>query len=110
MNDQVSGDDTQNEFQGEIKAPTVPVTTGAITVPIPGVVTQQIGSGEHAQNSIVYRTILWSFIGGGVLSTASVIIAFVKGSPSVLSEVKDIWSIFAPLITLALGYLFGKGR
>jgi len=96
--------------QGEVRAPTVPSTSGAITVPIPGAVTQQIGSGEHAQNSIVYRTILWSFIGGGLLSAASILIALNKGTSSTLDEVKDIWSIFAPLITLALGYLFGKGR
>lgn len=107
---QVGGIAPQGNAQGEIKAPSVPDTTGAITVPIPGSVTQQIGSGEHAQNSIVYRTILWSFIGGGSLSVASVVLAFAKGSPSALSDVKDVWSIFAPLITLALGYLFGKGR
>lgn len=110
MNDQVGGIDGQIDVQGEVKVPTVPDTTGGITVPIPGAVTQQIGSGEHAQNSIVYRTILWSFVGGGLLSTASVTIALVKGSSSALSEVKDIWTIFTPLITLALGYLFGKGR
>jgi ABC-type iron transport system FetAB permease component len=78
--------------QGEVHTPTVPSTSGAITVPIPGAVTQQIGSGEHAQNSIVYRTILWSFVGGGLLSAASIVIALCKGVPS------------------ALGYLFGKGR
>ena len=110
MNDQAVGIDAPINLQGEVMAPSVPDTTGAITVPIPGVVTQQIGSGEHAQNSIVYRTILWSFIGGGALSTAAVVIALAKGNASALSEVKDIWSIFAPLITLALGYLFGKGR
>jgi hypothetical protein len=109
MND-VTGMEGQINVQGEVTAPSVPSANGAIAVPIPGAVTQQIGSGEHAQNSIVYRTILWSFIGGGSLSTASVVIALVKGSPSALSEVKDVWSIFAPLITLALGYLFGKGR
>ncbi|OXI61766.1 hypothetical protein CFB47_00025 [Burkholderia sp. AU27893] len=73
-------------------------------------VTQQIGSGEHAQNSIVYRTILWSFIGGGLLSVAAVVIALRDGSENPMSQIKDVWSIFAPLITLALGYVFGKGR
>lgn len=96
--------------QGELRAPSIPSAEGSIAFPIPGAVTHQIGSGEHAQNSIVYRTILWSFIGGGALSTASVIIALCNSNESALSEVKDIWSIFAPLITLALGYLFGKGR
>lgn len=98
------------EIQGELHVPSAPTAEGTIAVPIPGAVTQQIGSGEHAQNSIVYSTILWSFIGGGALSAASVIIALINGNPSAFSEVKDIWSIFAPLITLSLGYVFGKGR
>jgi hypothetical protein len=106
MNDRVES----SAVEGELLAPSAPAAAGAIAVPIPGAVTQQIGSGEHAQNSIVYRTILWSFLGGGILSAASVVIALVKGNASALSEIKDIWSIFAPLITLALGYLFGKGR
>ena len=106
MNDTLDG----MEIAGELRAPTIPATQGSISAPIPGVVTQQIGSGEHAQNSIVYRTILWSFIGGGLLSAASIAIALSAGKPSPLGEIKEVWSIFVPLITLALGYLFGKGR
>ncbi|WP_116383068.1 hypothetical protein [Cupriavidus taiwanensis] len=98
------------QIEGELRPPTLPSSPGAIATPIPGVVTQQIGSGEHAQNSIVYRTILWSFIGGGLLSVAAVLMALRDGSQSPMSEIKEIWSIFAPLITLALGYVFGKGR
>jgi uncharacterized membrane protein YoaK (UPF0700 family) len=110
VNDATEHQVIQPELQEEIRAPSLPSTTGAITVPIPGTVTQQIGSGEHAQNSIVYRTILWSFWAGAILSAASICIALKKGSSSALGEIKDIWAIFAPLITLALGYLFGKGR
>lgn len=103
-----AGDSAQ--IQGELHTPTLVTSQSAIVNPIPGVVTQQIGSGEHAQNSIVYRTILWSFIGGGLLSAAAVVIAFCDGSKNPMSNIKDVWSIFAPLITLALGYVFGKGR
>ena len=60
---------------GEVRIPNNVSQEGTITTSIPGSVTQQIGSGEHAQNSIVYRTILWSFIGGGALSVASILIA-----------------------------------
>ena len=95
--------------KGEVRAPSLGATEGSISTPIPGAVTHQIGSGEHAQNSIVYRTILWSFTGGGLLSAASVAIALTRGSAAPFAEVKEVWSIFAPLITLALGYLFGKG-
>ena len=99
-----------SEIQDELHLPSLLSTTDTITVPIPGTITQQIGSGEHAQNSIVYRIILWSFIGGALLSAASIVIALCKGNASALGELKDIWAIFTPLITLALGYLFGKGR
>jgi hypothetical protein len=100
----------QHEAKGEIRVPSLNSTEGSISTPIPGAVTKQIGSGEHALNSIVYRTILWSFIGGGLLSAAMVAIGLVRGSTSTFPEVKEVWSIFAPLITLALGYLFGKGK
>ena len=94
---------------GVLQVPFINPPPGSIA-PIPGLVTQQIGSGDHAQNAIVYRTILWSFAAGGLLSLAAYAHALLKGTASPLGEVKDIWSIFAPLITLALGYLFGKGR
>ena len=97
-------------IEGELRSPMLPPSSGVIANPIPGIVTQQIGSGEHAQNSIVYQTILWSFIGGGLLSAASVLTAVLAGQQTFMAEIKDVWSIFAPLITLALGYLFGKGR
>ena len=96
--------------EGELRVPELTPAQGAISTPIPGLVTHQIGSGEHAQNSIVYRTILWSFVGGGLLSVASIGLAAYGGKPNPLSEIKDVWSIFIPIITLALGYLFGKGR
>lgn len=90
----------------------VPVTQGpgGHFGPLAGTVTQQIGSGDNAQNAIVYRTILWCFIAGGVLSAAAFIHAFIKDAATPLSGVKDVWSIFAPIITLAMGYLFGKGK
>lgn len=96
--------------QGELRPPTISPPAGTLAAPIPGTLTRQLGSGEHAQNSIVYRTILWSFVGGGLLSAAAVVLAYRDGKATPMSEIKEVWSIFAPLITLALGYVFGKGR
>jgi ABC-type iron transport system FetAB permease component len=95
--------------QGAVHVPVNTAPSGHIT-PIPGVVTKLIGSGDHAQNAIVYRTILWSFLLGGIFSAASFLYAAYRGAPSPLSELKEVWSIFGPFITLALGYVFGKGR
>ncbi|KAB2966333.1 hypothetical protein [Zoogloea sp.] len=96
-------------LQSELRAPIL-TQPASMVQPIPGILTHQIGSGEHAQNSIVYQTIQWSFIGGGLLSAAVLVIAVYQGRGDVLSEVKGVWSIFAPVITLALGYIFGKGK
>jgi len=75
-----------------------------------GAVAQQIGSGENAHNAIVYKTILWCFIAGGALSAAAFAHAWYKDSATPMNGVKDVWAIFAPMVTLALGYMFGKGK
>jgi hypothetical protein len=95
---------------GELHTPQLTQPSGTHLNHIAGVVTYQIGTGDNAQNAIVYRTILWSFLAGGIFSAAAFILAVVKSSPSPLAEIKDVWSIFAPLITLALGYTFGKSK
>lgn len=94
---------------GELHAP-VSQSAGGHIGPIAGTIAHQIGSGDNAQNAIVYRTILWCFAVGGLLSAAVLIHAFLRESASPMSPVKDVWSIFAPIVTLALGYLFGKGK
>lgn len=81
--------------------------------PTEGQHTKTIGSGENARNSFIYITISWCFIVGSVTTGAIYIRTF--GPPDmpaaeIVSAVKDVWSIFLPIITLALGYAFGKGR
>jgi hypothetical protein len=76
-------------------------------VPPPG---QMIGSGEDAQNTIVYQTIKWCFIAGAVISVAVYFAEMYKGSASPGSANKDTWGIFAAIITLSLGYIFGRGH
>ena len=103
-------DEQQNApIDGELRIPSPQAPQGSL-VPIAGAVAKQIGSGEHAQNSIVYKTIAWSFVAGGLLSAAAVCIAVYESKPNPLEEVKEIWAIFVPMITLALGYVFGKGK
>jgi hypothetical protein len=78
-----------------------------------------IGTGENAKNSFVYIVLKWSFLLGAAFSI--VIISFLilnawnklKKSIDILEFInciKDTWTIFTPLITLALGYAFGKSR
>jgi hypothetical protein len=82
-----------------------------ISSDIPGKITETIGSGKHAQAAIVWQTIKWSFIAGGGFSVIFFVFAWLtdkKEAPT--DDIKMIWSIFIPVIMLALGYIFGKGK
>ncbi|MCD9510161.1 hypothetical protein [Photobacterium phosphoreum] len=81
--------------------------------PIQGYLTKHIGEGENAKNSFIWMTITWSFIIGSGLSFLVFIRSFFFDVPttSALTETLSmVWSVFAPFITLALGYAFGKGE
>jgi len=106
----VSLPNVENPAQAEVIAPPPVQPSPPTVIAIPGVITKQIGSGDHAQNSIVYQTILWSFIAGAAMSVACFGYVAWKGVDDPMKPIKDVWSIFGPLITLSLGYMFGKGK
>ena len=80
-----------------------------------GSIASQIGTGEHAKDSFIWATLKYCFLLGALFS---IIMLFVylyfsldKNTPekiNIISDLKDIWSIFTPILTLALGYAFGK--
>ncbi|ENY5168485.1 hypothetical protein ACEZNU_004517 [Vibrio parahaemolyticus] len=80
--------------------------------PLVGKIADQIGTGSNAKDSFIWMTITWSFY----ISTGLSVLVFAKSVclPSegfdFMTSIKDIWSIFTPIITLALGYAFGKGQ
>lgn len=79
--------------------------------PTEGRIASEIGSGDNANNSFIYITIKWGFLIGVGTSAAF----FAQGiwlcePKNLLDTIKDIWGIFMPVITLALGYAFGKGK
>lgn len=76
--------------------------------PLSGEVSKIIGSGENAQHSIVYKTIAWSFTTGVVFSVMVFVYVVYAGKENPLDSIKGVWSIFIPVITLSLGYIFGK--
>ena len=59
-----------------------------------GSIASQIGTGEHAKDSFIWATLKYCFLLGALIN--------------IISDLKDIWSIFTPILTLALGYAFGK--
>ncbi|WP_316743416.1 hypothetical protein [Pedobacter antarcticus] len=78
-----------------------------------GDIAKKIGTGINAQNSIVLITILCSF-GVGVIFSILIIINVWKypryPDINLANEIKSIWQIVIPIITLSLGYAFGKSR
>lgn len=112
MTDIKSAEAIGGETSSDVQAPVVRSKIGA-GVPVEGLYTKHIGSGENARNSFIYITITWSFIIASVTCGAIYIRTF--GPPGMtavelLDVFKGVWSVFIPIITLALGYSFGKGQ
>jgi hypothetical protein len=78
-----------------------------------GAIAGTIGTGDDAKNSIIWITIRWSFIIGSLLSLAIYLRpAYCQKdySGNLIEDIKATWTIFMPVITLALGYIFGKSK
>lgn len=80
-----------------------------------GAIAKQIGTGDNAKDSFVWMTLRACFwIAGlasaGVFIMSSVIVSKygVYEGKEFIGSLKDLWAIFTPIITLALGYAFGK--
>ncbi len=76
-----------------------------------------IGKGNEAKNSIIWVTIRWCLAIPLIITGLffiSLWISYFVGIESEYKDLKDymlkIWSTFAPIITLALGYLYGKAE
>lgn len=74
-----------------------------------------IGEGDAAKNSIIWVTIRWCLVIPTIITVLffiSLWISYGADNPAESESIKDYiiktWSIFAPIITLALGYLYGK--
>lgn len=80
----------------------------------PGKITATIGRGDDARNSFVYLTLKWAFIVGSGISVLVVIDKWMfekqPAVPDIISDIVTTWEIVIPLITLALGYAFGKSK
>lgn len=68
-----------------------------------------IGKGDQAKDSVVWylitRMVRWSAFFTVMLCGVDV---YYKQGVNCLDLIKQCWGIFAPIITLAMGYLFGR--
>jgi hypothetical protein len=104
--------------ENHIEAPVVAqeeASNGVFTPPNAekeGKITSTIGTGDNAKNSLIYLTIKWAFWGGIVISVFVIVNSWIfrenEKVPDLLSDLVAWWQIILPLITLALGYAFGK--
>lgn len=103
---------------GANSSPAITDTSSATTVNHHfGTITRTIGTGQNAKDSIVWMTITWSFyIATGITVIFCIFLAIVyyQNKETLILELMkhmfSVWSIFTPLITLSLGYAFGRNE
>ena len=79
-----------------------------------GTMSGQIGTGSNAQQAIVYKGIKYVFVVGAILSVLVVINYWLfrenEKVPDFIGDLGKVWDLFIPLVTLSLGYLFGRSK
>lgn len=95
---------SSGELNSKVNATTPKPVEGA------GKIAENIGTGENARNAIVWMTITWSFFIASSLSLLLFSLVVAEKDFQYLEQIKSVWTIFIPLITLALGYSFGKSQ
>ena len=79
---------------------------------VAGKIAAHIGTGKNAKDPFIWMTITWSF----VIATSLCLLLFIRSffvvakDEVLLDSLVQIWTVFVPIITLALGYAFGKGE
>lgn len=80
-----------------------------------GRLTSWIGTGKNAKHSIAFLVLIWVFIAGGITTIIVVFDCWYFSeesghSQSIAIEIKLIWELVTPIVTLVLGYEFGRNE
>lgn len=88
-----------------------------------GYITSKIGKGENAKNSIVWTIIIWCLAVPAIITlyygvTIWIIYFFdgiqwdqkIEQVRETREQIIKIWGMFFPIITLALGYIYGNKK
>jgi len=71
----------------------------------------KIGTGEDAKSSVVWFVITFTLtLYACIISSMVIVDIFNNKGVNILNDVKESWAIFTPVITLSLGYMFGKAE
>ena len=105
-------------MEGSLKAPaqdkdgTGGETNGSFNGELAGKIAGLIGTGKNAKDSFIWMTITWSFYIASGISFLFFFRSFfeIAKTEDLLEYITSTWNIFIPIITLALGYAFGRGE
>lgn len=104
----------QGDSGAKKESPRARLTSKKVSgAPSEGTIAATIGGGDNAKNSFIWVTIRWSFLIGAITSLAIYlrpVYCQAELQGDLLEDIKSAWGIFMPVITLALGYSFGKGK
>jgi len=71
----------------------------------------KIGTGEDAKSSVVWFVITFTLtLYACLISVLIIIDIYNNNGVNVLDNIKESWGVFTPIITLSLGYMFGKAE
>ncbi|WP_311218938.1 hypothetical protein [Escherichia coli] len=74
-----------------------------------GEIAKTIGEGENAKNSIVWKIITYTlYMYSAIIFILCVYDLWNNNGQGCIDIIKETWSTFSPLLTLSLGYMFGK--
>lgn len=72
---------------------------------------KNIGTGNHAKTNVIYYIVSTTLVIFGCITASLIVIhTFGYSVADLVSDIKDLWMIFTPIITLGLGYLFGANK
>lgn len=83
--------------------------------PIIGKIAETIGTGENAKTTIIYLVLRWAFTAFTIITVLVTVNCWIfrdgaNTVPDLTNDIKAIWGVATPIITLALGYAFGKSE
>jgi len=71
----------------------------------------KIGTGDDAKSSVVWFVITFTLtLYACIISSMVIVDIFNNNGVNILDNVKESWAVFTPVITLSLGYMFGKAE
>lgn len=72
-------------------------------------IAQVIGEGDNAKNSVVWKIITYTlYMYSYVITVMMGNDIFRYGGVNCIDIIKDTWATYSPILTLSLGYMFGK--